>query len=97
MLGHFDQASKNLDNAKAALDRNPDSGGVRNGYLNMRGRHVLETGQWVDEELPAAGTPEGDHANWVSVIGMSAAHLGNSERASAAITRLAMIRERMIG
>ena len=96
MLRDFDQASKNLDNAKAALDRNPDSGGVRNGYLNMRGRHVLETGQWVDIELAAAGTPEGDHANWVSVIGMSAAHLGNNERASAAITRLAMIRERMV-
>ena len=95
MLGHFDQANKNLDNAKAALDRNPDSAGVRNGYLNMRGRHILETGQWVDVDLPAAGAPGGNHANWVSVIGMSAVHLGNSERASAAIARLAMIREKM--
>ena len=94
MLGHFDQANKNLDNAKAALDRNPDSAGVRNGYLNMLGRHVLETGEWVDVELPDAASPEGNHANWVSVIGMSAAHLGNSERAKAAITRLAMIREK---
>jgi hypothetical protein len=95
MLGHFDQANMNLDNAKAALDRNPGSAGVRNGYLNMRGRHILETRQWVDVALPAADAPEGSHANWVSVVGMSAAHLGNSERASAAIARLAMIREKM--
>jgi tetratricopeptide (TPR) repeat protein len=95
MLGRFDDASANLGNAEAALKRNPDSGGVRNGYLNMRGRHVLETGEWVDIELPEAGSPEGGHANWVSVIGMSAAHLGKTERANAAITRLAMIREKM--
>lgn len=95
MLGHFDQANKNLDNAKAALDRNPESAGVLNGYLNMRGRHVLETGQWVDIELPAAGSPQGGHANWISVIGMSAAHLGNNDRANAAIARLAMLREKM--
>jgi len=95
MLGQFDQASENLDHARATLDRNPDSGRVHSGYLNMRGRHILETGQWEDLELPAPGTMEGNHANWVSVVGMCAAHLGNSERANAAVTRLAMIGERM--
>jgi tetratricopeptide (TPR) repeat protein len=95
MLRDFDAASENLTNARAALERNPDSAAVQNGYLNMRGRHVLETGQWADVELAAAGTPEGDHANWVSVVGMSAAHLGNTRRAQAAIARLGAIRDRM--
>ena len=95
MLGQFDDASEDLAKARAALGRNPDSLGVHNGYLNMRGRHVLETGQWADVELAATGTPEGDHANWVSAVGISAAHLGKTERAKAAIARLGMIRERM--
>jgi len=94
MLGQVDEASENLGSARAALDRNPDSAAVHGGYLNMRGRHAIETGQWEDVELAAPGTPEGDHANWVSVVGMSAAHLGNEKRAQAAITRLGMIRER---
>lgn len=95
MLGEFDEAGKNLADARAALDRNPDSAAVHNGYLNMRGRHVLETGQWTDVELAAPGTIEGSHANWVSVIGMSAAHLGNAGRSQAALARLAVIRDRM--
>jgi tetratricopeptide (TPR) repeat protein len=95
MLGQFDKASDNLGLARAALDRNPDSTSVHNGYLNMRGRHVLETGQWEDVGLAGPETPEGSHANWVSVVGMSAAHLGRNERAEAAIKRLAMIRARM--
>jgi len=95
MLGQFDKASENLALARAALDRNPDSERVHGGYLNMRGRHVLETGEWTDVELAARGTPEGSHANWVSVVGMSAARLGNKARAQAAIERLGMIRDRM--
>lgn len=95
MLGQFDRANEDLGRARAALDRNPDSARVHNGYLNMRSRHVLETGQWEDVPLAAPGTTEGNHANWVSVVGISAARLGNSERASAAIARLGMIRERM--
>ena len=95
MLGQFDNANADVARARAALGRNPDSAAVHNGYLNIRGRHVLETAQWEDFELAAAGTPEGDHANWVSVVGMSAAHLGNTERAQAAIARLGMIRDRM--
>lgn len=95
MLGQFDKAGENLALARAALARNPDSERVHGGYLNMRGRHVLETGEWADVELAAPGTPEGSHANWVSVVGMSAAHLGNKARAQAAIDRLAMIRDRM--
>ncbi|MDA0681449.1 MAG: hypothetical protein O2880_14070, partial [Proteobacteria bacterium] len=95
MLGNFDDASENLAQARATLDRNADSAMVRNGYLNMRGRHVLETGQWEDFELAAADTPEGSHANWVSVVGMSAAYLGNSEKAQLATARLGMLKERM--
>ena len=93
MLGKFDDASEDVARAKAAVDRNPDSDRIRAGYLNVRGRHIIETGQWEDFDLAAPNTPEGSHANWVSVVGMSAAHLGNSEKANAAIARLAMLRE----
>lgn len=95
MLGEYDAAEENLGLARAALDRNPDSERVHSGYLNMRGRHMLETGQWEDIDLAQAGTIEGNHANWVSAVGMSAVHLGKMDRARAAIERLGMIRERM--
>jgi tetratricopeptide (TPR) repeat protein len=91
MLGQFDEANDSLDLARAALERNPDSAAVYNGYLNMRSRHVLETGQWEDVELAEAGTMEGNHANWVSIVGISAAHLGNTERAQTAVARLSTI------
>ena len=88
MLGQYDDAEADLRNAAAAVDRNPDSTRVLNGYLDMRGRHMIETGQWEAVELPAADTPAGQHAEWVAVIGMSAVNRGDLEGAMAAEARL---------
>lgn len=93
MLGQYENAAENLGRAAAALDRNPDSPRVLNGYLDMRGRHLIETGQWEVLDLPSADSAMGRHAEWVAVIGMSAAHRGNMEAAKAAESRLKMLGE----
>lgn len=71
MLGQFDDAKRNVELAKQAADRHPSNRGVRNGYLAMRGRYLLETGQW--ERIPLEGAPAagGDaHANMPGMPGM---------------------------
>jgi len=93
MLGDVDAASENLNQAQTALKRNPGPGRVAVGYLNIRGRHIIETVQWDDFELADADSVEGSHANWVAVVGMSAAYRGNANRAQAAIARLAALAE----
>lgn len=65
MLGKFDEAKKNVESARAAADRNPQAGNIRDGYLGMRARYIQETGQWEKLTLaaPAAPAPAGgDHA-----------------------------------
>ena len=91
MLGQFDAAEQNLSKAAAALDRNPDSTRVHSGYLDMRGRHILETGQWEELSLAPLDSVEGKHANWVAVVGMSAAHRGDADTALAAEARLRIL------
>jgi tetratricopeptide (TPR) repeat protein len=91
MLGNFDEAANDLALAKDTMARNPDSARVHGGYLNILGRHVLETEQWADFKLEPIESVEGSHANWVSVVGMSAAHSGDSDLASKAINRLVML------
>lgn len=58
MLGHIDEAKQNVEWAKQAADRNPANRGVRDGYLGMRARLILETGAWekiaVEAAAPAA-------------------------------------------
>jgi len=88
MLGQYESAEENLARARAAVDRNPGVGRVYDGYLEMLGRHIVESGDWQDLELAPAETPDGANAYWVSVVGMSAAHNGNAERATAAEARL---------
>jgi tetratricopeptide (TPR) repeat protein len=46
MLGNIDEAKRNVESAKAAADRNPANAGIRNGYLAMRARLILETNDW---------------------------------------------------
>jgi len=46
MLGRFEDAEKNLDLARQTADRNAGNRSVRNGYLAMRARHILETVMW---------------------------------------------------
>ena len=55
MLGNIDEAKANVESAKAAADRNPGNAGIRNGYLGMRARLILETAQW--EKIPLEGAP----------------------------------------
>lgn len=88
MLGENEQAAKKLALAVEAVERNPDSRDVYAGYLGMRGRHMIETGQWEKIDLEAADSPAGANANWVSVVGMSAAHRGDMDTANAAAERL---------
>ncbi|HUU35110.1 MAG TPA: hypothetical protein VMW48_13690, partial [Vicinamibacterales bacterium] len=71
MLGKFDDAKKNVEAAKAAADRNPTNGGIRDGYLGMRARYIQETGQWEKLDLPAAPAAGGDHANMAGMPGMA--------------------------
>lgn len=88
MLGHYGRAEENLSLALAAVDRNPDSERVIGGYLDMRGRHIIEIAQWQDLPLASPDSIEGRHANWVAVVGMNAAHRGEFDRAKAAESRL---------
>jgi hypothetical protein len=109
MLGKFDEAKKNVDLARQAADRNPDNRGVRNGYLGMRARYILETGQWekIAVEPPPSGAADA-HANmpgmampqydassaWVFIAGVSAAKTGDRATADAAEARLRAAREK---
>ncbi|MGA7792182.1 MAG: hypothetical protein WCA19_04030 [Candidatus Acidiferrales bacterium] len=52
MLGKFDDAKKDVELAKQAVDRNPGNGGIEQSYLGMRARYILETRQW--EKIPLA-------------------------------------------
>jgi tetratricopeptide (TPR) repeat protein len=54
----------------------------------MRGRHILETGHWEELSLAPIDSVEGSHANWVAVVGMSAAHRGETDAAISAEARL---------
>ena len=56
MLGNIDEAKANLDSAKQAADRNPSNAGIRNGYLGMRARLILETEKWERIALDAPCT-----------------------------------------
>jgi tetratricopeptide (TPR) repeat protein len=110
MLGRFDEAAKNLEVAKQTSDRNAGNRGVRNGYLAMRARQILETGQWEKISLEAPAASGGDaHAGmpgmaatggydasnaWVFVAGVSAAKLGDTATAEAAEARLRAAREK---
>jgi len=94
MLGQFDRAQENLGQALAAVERNPDSARVYGGYLLMRGRHMIETGEWEDVALEAADSVAGSHVHWVSVVGMSAANRGDMKTAEAAIGRLDSLQQK---
>ena len=66
MLGRFDDARANVELARAAAERNPTNAGIRDSYLAMRGRYLLETEQW--EEIALDGTDA--HAGHEAMPGM---------------------------
>ena len=110
MLGKFDDAKANVEQAKQAAERNPKNRGVQNGYLGMRARYILETAQWekisLEPAAPAAadahaampgmpGMASADPSNaWVFIAGLSAAKLGDVKTAEAAEARLRAAREK---
>ena len=110
MLGKFDEAAKNLELARQTSDRNAGNRGVRNGYLSMRARQILETGRWekISLEAPPAGSGGDAHAGmpgmamggydasnaWVFIAGVSAAKMGDTATAEAAEARLRAAREK---
>ena len=57
MLGNIDEAKPNVESAKQAADRNPNERGIRNGYLAMRARLILETEKWESIALDAPAAP----------------------------------------
>jgi len=92
MLGRFDEARKNVDQAKAAADRNPGNAGIRDGYLGMRARLISDSGQWETLALEAPAAGGGEHAGmpgmpgmgggsgsatWTYIVGVSAAKIGD--------------------
>jgi tetratricopeptide (TPR) repeat protein len=70
MLGNIDEAKRNVESARQAADRNPTNTGIRNGYLGMRARLILETEDWqsiagtaaTGASSAAAGTAHDAHA-----------------------------------
>ena len=103
MIGKLDEAKKNIEQAKAAADRNPTNAGIRDGYLGMRARFISDTGQWEKLSLAMAGPAVGEHANmpgmpgmgggsgsatWTYNVGVSAAKMGDIATAESAETAL---------
>ena len=106
MMGNVEEANQNVESAKAAVDRNPTNAGIRNGYLAMRARQILETEKWerialdapVAADAPAhAGMPGMNMPTssiWIFIAGYSAAKLGDLKTAEAAEAQLRGARER---
>jgi hypothetical protein len=55
MLGKFDDAEKNIELAKQAVDRNPGNAAIEQSYFGMLARYFLESRKWEKIALPAAG------------------------------------------
>ena len=70
MLGKFDDAKKNVESAKQAADRNPGNRGIRDGYLGIRARYILDTGEWEKLTLAPPAAAGGDHAAMPAMPGM---------------------------
>jgi len=79
MNGKFDEAKKNLELAKQTADRNANNAGIRDGYLGMRARYILETGQWekIPVESAAAAASGGGDAH-AAMPGMSGRYNGSA-------------------
>lgn len=79
MLGKFDEARQNVDAARATADRNPGNPGIRNGYLGMRARYILESERWEKIPLEAPAVPSKDaHADMAGMPGMAGQSTGPS-------------------
>jgi len=105
MLGRFDEARANVELAQAAAERNPDNAAIRDGYLGMRARVILETEQWepipletpgahaAHDTMPGMNMGAAGGGTWLFIAGMSAAKLGDTATADTAVARLKALRE----
>ena len=91
MLGEYEKASENLSTALATVEKNNGNKRIYNGYLNMKARHMIETGEWEDHNLMGLDTIEGTNVNWITAVGMSAAYRDDSEIVDAVVERLSGI------
>jgi tetratricopeptide (TPR) repeat protein len=106
MLGKFDDARANVELARQAAERNAGNAGIREGYLGMRARYMLETEMW--ERIPFE--TGGDHAvhdsmpgmsmaqsgsTWLFIAGVGAAKLGDLTTASAVEAELRSMGEKI--
>ncbi len=110
MLGNIDEAKANVESAKQSADRNPSNPGIRNGYLGMRARLILETEKWEKNLLEAQGAQGAPGApdahagmpgmsmpagnTWIFIAGYSAAKLGDLAAAERAAAMLRGAREK---
>lgn len=107
MLGEFDDARANLELARAAMERNPGNAGIRDGYLGMRARYILETEQWeripletggqhaAHDSMPGMNMAQSGGGPWLFIAGVSAAKLGDVTTADAVVAELTGMRERI--
>jgi tetratricopeptide (TPR) repeat protein len=108
MLGKFDDALANLELARAAMERNPGNAGIRDGYLGMRARYILETEQWeripleaggghaAHDSMPGMAMAQSGGGPWLFIAGASAAKLGDPATAEAVVAELKRMRERIV-
>ena len=78
MAGTIDEAKQNVEWAKQAADRNPSNRGVRDGYLGMRARLILETEKWEKIAVAAAAPAAAADPAHAGMPGMSMPAYGAS-------------------
>jgi len=78
MLGRFDDARANVELARAAAKRNPSNARIRDGYLGMRARYLLESEQWENIALDGSDAPAAhdEHGAHDTMPGMPLAQAG---------------------
>jgi tetratricopeptide (TPR) repeat protein len=95
--GKIDEAQKCVDQAKAVADKDT-APNVRDGYASMKARQVVESAKWEKLALSSGpvrdgGAPGYDgSAAYVLAAGLSAAKLGDTATAAAAVEKLKAMR-----
>ncbi len=78
MAGNTAEAKQNVEWARQAADRNAGNRGVRDGYLGMRARLILETEQWEKIAVEAPAAPAAADPAHAGMPGMSMPAYGAS-------------------
>src|SRR5688572_30165962 len=78
MMGQFDEAKQNVESAKQAADRNAGNRGIRDGYLGMRARYILESAKWEKIALESTAPPAAADPAHAGMPGMAMPTYGGS-------------------